>query len=439
MKKLLITLMLAAASTGFAQAQGGDIPEAPMGLSPLETSSVFTSFFNNKDYVTAASFGRYLVTYYPKDIPDFPPNAKYRGDRTFDRMITVYEELSKANSDPTVKAAYIDSARTLYSTVLELFTADEIDLYRWTFNYGRFLQTHSEIEDNNNKAAVQYMKLYELDPQQFIQAADGYYAQFISSIMVANGQRDEVIAFMDNSEQYATQGTIDYYNSVRDRLFSNPQERIDFLLTRGDSMEVLSELFDLYVRVDNREKVRELTETLYQRDPSFANTMRMASMRANNANYAEALKFLEEALGKTTDKMELRNVYYEMSNNYLNLGNLQRSREFARRSSQQDPSWGQPYLKIAEIYGQAVSNCAGGTMTRQDKVVYYLVLDYLDRARNNDDSTRQFVSRQYPTYQSVAPSVEEKFYQGWKTGDKIQVDGSLRDCYAWINESTTIR
>lgn len=439
MKKLLITLMLAAASTGFAQAQGGDIPEAPMGLSPLETSSVFTSFFNNKDYVTAANFGRYLVTYYPKDIPDFPANAKYRGDRTFDRMITVYEELSKANSDPTVKAAYIDSARTLYSTVLELFTADEIDLYRWTFNYGRFLQTHSEIEDNNNKAAAQYMKLYELDPQQFIQAADGYYAQFISSIMVANGQRDEVIAFMDNSEQYATQGTIDYYNSVRDRLFSNPQERIDFLLTRGDSMEVLSELFDLYVRVDNREKVRELTETLYQRDPSFANTMRMASMRANNANYAEALKFLEEALGKTTEKMELRNVYYEMSNNYLNLGNLQRSREFARRSSQQDPSWGQPYLKIAEIYGQAVSNCAGGTMTRQDKVVYYLVLDYLDRARNNDDSTRQFVSRQYPTYQSVAPSVEEKFYQGWQTGDKIQVDGSLRDCYAWINETTTIR
>jgi len=438
MKKLLITLLLAAASTGYAQAQSGDIPEAPMGLSPLETYSVFTSFFNNKDYVTAANFGRYLVTYYPKDI-ELPNNAKYRGDRTFDRMITVYEELSNASNNPTIKAAYIDSANTLYTTVLETFSPEEIDLYRWTFNYGRFLQTHSEIEDNNNKAAAQYMKLYEMDPQQIIQAADGYYAQFIASIMVANGQRDEVIAFMDNSEQYASPATKDYYNSVRDRLFSNPQERIDFLLTRGDSMEVLNELFDLYVRVDNREKVSELTQTLYQRDPSFTNIMRMANMSSNNANYSEALKFLEEASGKTTDKMELRNVYYEMSNNYLNLGNLQRSREFARRSSQQDPSWGQPYLKIAEIYGQAVSNCAGGTMTRQDKVVYYLVLDYLDRARNNDESVRQFVSRQYPTYQNVAPTVEEKFYQGWEAGDKIQVDGSLKDCYAWINESTTIR
>lgn len=438
MKKLLITLMLAAATTGYAQAQSGDIPEAPMGLSPLETYSVFNSFFNNKDFASAANFGRYLVTYYPKDI-QMPNNARYRGDRTFDRMITVYTELAAASNDPTVQAAYIDSANTLYSTVLATFDSEEIDTYRWTFNYGRFLQSNTQIENNNAKAAEQYMKLYELDPAQFVQAADGYYAQLIASMMVANGQRDEVIAFMDQSEQYASPATKDYYNSVRDRLFSNPQERIDFLLTRGDSLEILNELYDLYVRVDNREKVRELTETLYQRDPSFTNTMRMATLRANNANYRDALTFLEEASGKTTDKVELRNVYYEMSNNYLNIGNLQRSREFARRSSQQDPSWGQPYLKMAEIYGQAVSNCAGGTMTRQDKVVYYLVLDYLDRARNNDDTVRQFVSRQYPTYQSVAPSVEEKFYQGWQTGDRIQVDGSLKECYAWINESTTIR
>src|SRR5690606_35051505 len=98
-----------------------------------------------------------------------------------------------------------------------------------------------------------------------------------------------------------------------------------------------------------------------------------------------------------------------------------------------------PYLKIAEIYGQAVSNCAGGTMTRQDKAVYYLVLDYLDRARNTDESTRSFVTRQYPVYENVAPSVEEKFYLGWNAGDRLQVDGSLKECYAWINETTTIR
>jgi tetratricopeptide (TPR) repeat protein len=438
MKKLLITLMLAAASTGYAQAQSGEIPEAPMGLSPLETFSVFNSFFNNKDFVTAANFGRYLVQYYPKDIK-LPNNAPYRGDRTFDRMITVYSELAAASNDPTIKSAYIDSANTLYAKVLDIFTPEEIDQYRWTFNYGRYLQSTPEIEDNNNKAFEQYMKLYELDANRLTQEADGYYVQFLVSLLIGNGERDAAIKFMDESEQYASPTTKDYYNSVRDRLFSNPQERIDFLLTRGDSIEILTELYDLYARVDNRAKVRELTETLYQRDPSYTNTMRMAKMRGNDANYREAINFLEEASGKTTDKIELRDIFYEMSNNYLSLGNLQRSREFARRSSQQDPSWGHPYLKMAEIYGQAVSNCAGGTMTRQDKVVYYLVLDYLDRARNNDESVRQFVSRQYSTYQNVAPSVEEKFYQGWTTGDRIQVDGSLRECYAWINETTTIR
>ena len=37
------------------------------------------------------------------------------------------------------------------------------------------------------------------------------------------------------------------------------------------------------------------------------------------------------------------------------------------------------------------------------------------------------------------PTAEETFFKGWKKGDTIKVDKSLRDCYSWINETTTIR
>lgn len=438
MKKLILTLLMIIVSTGYISAQDSEIPEAPMGLSPLEAYSVFNSFYNNKDYTSALEFGRYLILAHPKHI-DMPGNAVYRGDRTFDRMITVYTELANAEVDPTIKSALLDTASSLYGKVLEIFTDEEIDRYRWTFNYGRFLQSNTEIKDNNSLAAAQYMKLYEMDAKQLVESADGYYIQFLVSHLVSSGERDQAISLMDESEQYANQDIKDYFTSVRDRLFSNPQERIEFLLTRGDDPEILNELFDLYKRVGDTAKMTEMTQTLYDKDPNYTNTMRMANLVGGNGQYRDAIKYLEEAVTKTQDKTQIRDAYLEISNNYLNIDNLPRAREFARKSSEQDPSWGQPFLKLAEIYGQAVSDCARVEMTRQDKVVYYLVLDYMDRAKRVDSSTASFVNRQYSVYENAAPTVEDKFYQGWNVGDKIRVDGSLKECYAWVGETTTIR
>lgn len=438
MKNLILSLFIVLVASSAAFAQSDEIPEAPFGLSPAEVLSIFNGNFNNRDYVSALPFGRWILIAHPKSI-ELPGNAQYRGDRTFDRMITVYEELAKVENDPILKSALIDTADQLYNKVLEIFTSEEIDTYRWVFSHGRFYQSNQGIDDANNKAVQKYLKLYEIDKPRLIAEANGYYMQFIINQLVSQGEREQAIQLMTDSEALAGSETLAYYASVRDRLFSNPQERIEFLLTRGDDLEVLNELFDLYVRTSDRQKVAEMTTILYQRDPSYTNTMRMASLASSNADYRQAIQYLEEAVSKTDDRIQRRDAFFDIANNYLNLDNLQRAREFARRSSEVDPAWGQPYLKIAEIYGQAVSNCAGGTMTRQDKVVYWLVLDYMDRARSSDSTTRQFVERQYSVYVNAAPSVEEKFYQNWTQGDRIRVDASLKDCYSWINETTTVR
>lgn len=438
MKKLILLLLVSFLLAQSAMAQNKEIPEAPFGFSPVEVLTIFNGNFSNRDYEGALPFGRWLLIAHPKEM-ELPGNAQYRADRTFDRMITVYTEISKKQNDPIVRSAYIDSAKALYNKVFEIFTPDEIDEYRWRFEFGRFYQTYSGISDNNSKAAEQYMKLYERNPQRLVTDANGYYIQFIINQLVVQGNRDRAISLMAETESMAGPQTLAYFASVRDRLFSNPEERIEYLLTLGDDLEILYELFDLYTRVGNRGKVTELAKTLYDRDPNYENTMRMANRAASNANYREAIRFLEEAMTKTDDITNQRQAALDIADNYMNLDNLQRAREYARRATQLDPSWGQPHLKIAEIYGQAVSSCAGGSMTRQDKVVYWLVLDYLDRARDTDASTRQFVQRQYQTFLNAAPNVEEKFYMNWIVGDRIRVNGDLRECYAWIGETTTVR
>ncbi len=100
---------------------------------------------------------------------------------------------------------------------------------------------------------------------------------------------------------------------------------------------------------------------------------------------------------------------------------------------------GEPKITIARIYVEAVSRCAGGDMGRRDKAVYWLVLDYLDEAKERNSGVASTADRLYRTYEPVTPTAEEKFYQNWNTGESLEINGSLRDCYSWIAEETTVR
>jgi hypothetical protein len=95
---------------------------------------------------------------------------------------------------------------------------------------------------------------------------------------------------------------------------------------------------------------------------------------------------------------------------------------------------------MARIYASAISQCsAGRQIDRDDRTVYWLVLDYLDRARSADPSVANAVTREYRTYTPALPTAEDKFFRGWETGETIQIGSNISECYAWINETTTVR
>ncbi len=121
---------------------------------------------------------------------------------------------------------------------------------------------------------------------------------------------------------------------------------------------------------------------------------------------------------------------------------MQTAREFARDATEYDSEWGDPFIQIADIYAQAVSQCTNNRkLVEKDKTVYWLVLDYLDKAKQVDSSTANEVDRKYKSYNPVTPTTEEKFF--WEPpleqGDEFVIDGSLMECYDWINETTAVR
>lgn len=450
MKTTVLLLMLGVFGVQSIQAQTPPVPEAPYGLGSAEVYGIFQSEYSNimrpntrktlDDFELLLMYGRWLLIAHPKSITI--GRQEIKGDRTFDRMINVYTEMAKIPADPILKSAYLDSAAQLYNRVLTIFTPEEIDEFKWRYDYGRFLLANTDVPNGQQRAFDQYMILFDKNPERLVKDADGFYAQFIASYLMADNRNDDVIAFMDKAQPFAEAATIEAFNGHRDRLFRNPEDRIVFLesLLEKDpgNLDTMGQLYDLYLRVNNRDKSRSTAEALYAAAPNFANTRRMGLMASGNANYRDAIRFMEEALTKTQDNNDIKLVSMDLANLFRNIDNLQRAREYARRAGAIDPAWGEPNLAMAQIYAQAVTDCAGGQLTRIDKVVYWLILDYLDKARA-DQSVRTSVDRYYAQYERSAPTVEDKFYQNWTTGSSIRVDRSLRECYAWINESTRVR
>lgn len=127
----------------------------------------------------------------------------------------------------------------------------------------------------------------------------------------------------------------------------------------------------------------------------------------------------------------------------ISLENFSEAKGFVQEALKINPNSGNTLIKMATIYGSAVTACVDDgdrNLQAEDKVVFWVVLDYLNKAKRVDPSVANAVDRQLSTYEDVTPNAEDKFFTlDLEEGDKIRVDGSLMDCYSFINETTTVR
>jgi DNA topoisomerase IA len=148
-----------------------------------------------------------------------------------------------------------------------------------------------------------------------------------------------------------------------------------------------------------------VAQKLYEMDKSYENVQRLADFAIANGENQKAIDYLKEALEITDDTEAKKDITFEISEIYQNEGDLRAARRYARQAINLDSNWGEPYIRIAQIYANAISQCTSGRqMERGDRTVYWLVLDYLDRARSVDPSTSSYVNRLYRSYEPVMPN-----------------------------------
>ncbi|WP_372634573.1 tetratricopeptide repeat protein [Fodinibius sp.] len=439
MKKLLLLTAFIFFSSSWTMAQSSQEP--PSGMSEIQAYSIFYENYKNESYEEALQFGRWIWKGMPETIEGYP---KFDLKRNLRRLITVYSNLGENIEDPSLAEAYTDTALTIFDKVYETY-GDDLDAYEWAVRRGRFYESHSDrIEDAATKAAAEYKKAFDLKPEEFTKMGDGYYVQSMLRDLISQDKKEEALAIIDEAEPYAPEKLNEYFSKARNKLFDTPEERITFLKGEleddPENEELLTQLQDIYEREDMVSELNAISKKLYEINPSYENSLALAESAQSDANYNEAIEYFKEALDKAEKSDQKAAIALNISSAYLNSEQLPQAREYARIAADHDSEWGKPFINIADAYAQAVSNCTDNRKLEvEDRVVYWLVLDYLNKAKSIDSSVSSEANNKINSYASVTPTTEQQFFKNWDEGQQLSVDESLNSCYGWINETTTVR
>ncbi len=430
------------ASTGL-QAQEECNPNPPFGMAEIAALSIYQGNYNNKDYPFALSYGRWMTCKKPKTMEG---NPRFSLAREYRRIIDIYTQIGLSKTDPSEREAYIDTALALFAESFEIFTDEEQDKYELLQRRGRYyLENYRVIDNGLQLAYADFKEMFDRDPETTTTTADGYYVRILVDNYARTNQKEEANSLIDAATPYSTPDLLMFFDETRKGLFESPEEIISYyeplLEENPNDIEALKALSDAYDDLNMVPELIEVLRKIHAIEPTFDSALQLADVEQGNAQYSEAEAFYIEALELAPTDNAKKEINLDLADVNISLERLQTAKRYIQAALEIDPNYGLALIKMAAIYAQAVTSCTSDRdLEPFDRVVYWVVIDYLNRAKNVDASVTSTVNGQLPSFEAVQPSTQDKFFDlGYENGQTVRVDASLNACYSWINESTTVR
>jgi tetratricopeptide (TPR) repeat protein len=167
---------------------------------------------------------------------------------------------------------------------------------------------------------------------------------------------------------------------------------------------------------------------MYKSERTAASAAQLAEMNVARKKYSEAEKYYTEAIELETNNTVKSSLLTKLATIELTSSNKQSARDFAKAAYSLDPTNGNALYIIAESY-------AGARIGEQfeNQTVYWVVVDYLNRAKNTDPGLKSQVDERIAIYSKMYPTKEEAFFRS------IVEEGAAYFVDGWVNESTTVR
>ena len=415
----------------------------PYEMNELAAFSIFQDNYKNKDYPFALMYGRWLLCSKTKELEGYP---RFSLASQYPKFIDIYTQIGLGEQDPSIREAYIDTALSLFEEQFTLFTDEEVDKYELHQDRGRYLlENYQNIDGGLNMAYGDFKAMFDMDVEKTTLLGEGYYVRVVIDDLVRKGEKDMVISMIDQATAYAGLELSTYFDDTLESLFNTPEERLEFcgakLEENPESIEDLKCVAEAQEDLNMTVEFLQTTLLIHELEPTFDSALTLAETEKGNSSYTSAAEYFKQALEMADNDTDKKNINLELADVYSSTGELSTSKRYVQDALAIDDAFGRAYIKLASVYGQAVSSCTESRkLEARDKVVYWVVVDYLTRAKSVDASVTNTVNSQLATYQAVTPSTEDKFFTlGYEQGQRVQVNSSLDSCYSWINESTVVR
>jgi len=396
----------------------------------LRNTSLYSTYYDNKDYNMAVQFWRLVFN----ECPGSSKNTYIKGE-------TMYKEFFRKTKDN----AYLDTVLMILDQRTRYFNEEPANNLRKAFALYEFGGNDIEY---TSKCYDLIKGVMETSPESFDHTYSSLYMAVIAkSYALRLIEAPEIITAYSQSMK-----VVDNQLSRQpgDTRYLEARKNIDaiFRSTGAATCENLEHLFT--ADVDNnpgdtamlRKVLTLLTETgckdselyykastnLYRADPSASSAAQLAEMNLVRKKYNEAEKYYTEAIELETDNKVKSVLLTKLATLELMSDSRQAARDFARAAYSLDPTNGNALFIIAEAYaGSRIGE------TFENQTVYWVVVDYLVRARNTDPTLKEQIDERISIYSRLFPTKEEAFFRSLvEEGASYQVGG-------WINESTTIR
>ena len=185
-------------------------------------------------------------------------------------------------------------------------------------------------------------------------------------------------------------------------------------------MDLLAELFELYMEEDMRDQVYELAPRMMEADPSARTFRLIGKMRLEDGQSEEAIDLYQRSLEMEGGADAAREVYYNIGIAHQQEGRLSRARTAFRQALEADPDYGSAIMAIGDLLTSAVQGC--GSFEREDRAVYWLAADYYERAASRDEMIAPQARQRLQGIRRFMPTAEDKFFKGWNAGDSYTVN-----------------
>jgi tetratricopeptide (TPR) repeat protein len=197
-----------------------------------------------------------------------------------------------------------------------------------------------------------------------------------------------------------------------------------------NDIEQIKKMLRMFRRYNcDNELIVNLSEKLFQLEPSAEAAFNMARMFLKKDDNVRAFEYYERAYTKETNSDLKATYYYEASALALQKAMLQRSRDLAKEAIKLKSDYCEAYMVIGEVYVQASRDYSTDDFERS--TVFWLATDYFRKAASYE-TCRTDGNNKARNFESYFPSKDDTFFRSLEEGQNYNIGG-------WINETTKVR